>query len=335
MKENELRDAFFRITTCNEMDARIKQQVEEKMNGTNRRTGSELKRFVAVLAGLLVLFIAGNVTAFAFSEGYRSSLSEFLNIDREDTHYIGDTDSDSGICMSVESTHVVGNMAMVMAVFTKENGEDFKNSLSPDVRLSAGGKELSGFFVYSNLSEDKRILNCYISFQMNRDFTGSKVALSVEELVCNESQVTDLDFEEEFEEAYIKGNWECEFVLEPDRDNTLQFINQDKDRKVSMCGRSLEVKSAVVGDMAVIVNTATIGEIEPLPVDPFSNICVSSGAYYDVFVSIFYKDGSVDKLDCALDDDGNIIAYALDVINKPDIEKITVGNCTLEKDSLR
>ena len=331
MREDELKEVFSKVHTNSEIDARIKKQVENKMSGGRRRVIGIQKKFAAVLASILVLFLAGNVTGYAFSEEYRSTLSEFLHINNEETHYIGTTDSDNGITMSIESTHVVGNTAMVMAVFKKQNGDNFKNSLNPDVELTADGKELSGFFVYSVLSEDKNILNCYISFPTEQAFIGKNVVLNVDGLVCNESQTTDLSFEEEFEEAYINGEWESEFVLEPDMDNTWLFVNPDKSRTVSMCGRTLEIEHAIVGDMAVIVNTETIGEIKPLPYDPFSNVYVGSGAYYDVYVSISYKNGREDRLDCTLDDEGNIIAYSLNVINKDDIVKITVGGCTLEK----
>lgn len=328
MREDDIKKAYTKLTTSEEFDGRVKCKVESQTlhKSTNR------KGFVAAAVLLLVVVLAGNATAYGVSEEYRNRLSEFLHINTDDTHYIGTASTDNGITMSVGSTHVVNNTAMILLVFTKENGDTFKNGLNPDeMELAIEGSVQDGYMCYTELSEDEKELNCYISLPIDEAYKGGELSLKINGLICNESQVTDLSFEEEFEEAHIKGVWKSEFVLREDLDNTVVLENPDKSDTVEMCGRTLQIENVVVGDVVVIANTITLGDIEPLPFDPFSSLYVGSGAYYGVFVTIYYENGEVNEMDCMLDDEGNIIAYSLEVIDKEKIESVKVGGCVVRK----
>ena len=167
MREEDIKNAFAKLTTSEEFDDRVKDSIENHTlhKSTNR------KGLVAAAALLLVVVLAGNATAYGVSEEYRNRLSEFLHINSEDTHYIGTTCTDNGITMSVDSTHVVNNIAMIMLVFTKENGDTFKNGMNPDqMEFAIEGSVQDGYMCYTELSEDKKELNCYISLPIDEAY---------------------------------------------------------------------------------------------------------------------------------------------------------------------
>ncbi len=342
MNEDNIKKAFYKLTTTEEFDEKIKSRLEQS---GKQNIKIKPRSFAAVAAVLLVVVLVGNVTAYGVSEEYRSRLSEFLNINSENTHYIGSTCINNGIKMNVASTHVVNNTAMIMLVLTKESGDTFKNCMNPGtLEISINDCEQDGYMCYTELSENRLELNIYISMTIVEEFKGGEVFLKIKGLECNESQVTDLNFEDEFEDAfrfdawndklkdaYIEGVWESKFILQEDLDNTVVLENQNKDKRVKMCGRTLQLENVVIADMMVVANATTIGDIEPVTYDLFSSIHPGSGMYYGVAVEIYYENGEVNKMDCMLDNEGNIIAYSLEVIDKESIEYVKIGECVIRR----
>jgi len=292
------------------------------------------KKVIAALM-LILLFITGG-TVYAFSPTMqnvlanklhlKNVLANRLHLKEEDTSIIDKSVSDSGITMSVVSSHVAGSTAVVMLAFTKDNEETFGNSLNPDIEnLSYENKKIENYMVDGKLSEDKNTLYCYFTWNANESLDGKTVTLTVNHLICNESQVEGITFSDEL----ISGSWSLKFTLDANTDNTVTGINTDLSKTVSMCGKELQIDSVVVADLQVIVHTTTLKDAG-LPVDMLSNVSTSSGMYYDVSVWVVYEDDSQsEKNECMLDENNNIIAYSFNSLMSKEIKEVHVKDVVI------
>lgn len=279
-----------------------------------------------IVVSILILLVIFGVTVNAFSPTSQTVFAGVLNLKVEDTSVIAKSVSNSGITMSAESSHVAGRTAVVLLTFMKENGETFGNSLNPvEMKLTCGNKEVRPYMVSADLSEDRTKLFCYFTWNSKEPLDGKIVAFEVYKLVCNESQVDGKTFSDQ----EIIGKWVLDFALKANSDDTRNGVNPNLSNTVSMCGKELQIDSVTVADLQVIVHTTTLKD-EGMPVDYLSNISTSSGMYYHVSVWVEYEDGSqTEKLQCSLDDDGNIIAYSFNALGGKKIKEVHVKNVVI------
>ena len=326
MKLNDLKNSYTKLGPDDKFDERIRKNVL----GNRSQYKFFFTKGIAV-AAILIVVILTNITVYAFSTNYREMLADILNINSDETHYIGKQTTDNNIRMTVVSSHLVNNTAVVLVTYEKADGETFKNGMNPGMEaLRIDGKKIaeSGFAggIYSELSEDRKTLYCYFTWKFNENVSGKTAKLTVTELICNQSQVEGITWEDDI----IKGNWEVSFQLMENTDNSLTVINDDKEDIVSMCGKELQIQSVILADMLLIVNTTTLSD-SGMPYDPLSNTYVGSGAYYGVFIRIKYNDGTMsDKIDCLLDEDDNIVAWIPKTIDKNKVKEIHVGDIVLK-----
>lgn len=284
----------------------------------------------SILAACLSLIFAATLTVYATSSDFRGLLAEVLHLDVEDTRYIGLSDSKNGVTLNVVSSHVCKNTAVVLLTFEKDNGQSFGNGMNPNITLcDKEGKNIfkSGMAggIYTMLSDDCKTLFCYYTWNFPNNFSEKLVTLKVDELRCNWSVVDDKTWPDEL----ICGNWSVSFKLIGGKDNTVTVQNLNKSKTVEMCGRKLQIDSASITDMLLIVNTTTLRD-SGMPVDPLSNVSTASGSYYGVHIQLTYADGSVsERKDCLLDANGNIIAWFPETIPIDKVVKIQVGSIIL------
>lgn len=95
-----------------------------------------------------------------------------------------------------------------------------------------------------------------------------------------------------------------------------------------MCGKELSVNQIMLTEMLVIAETKTLSD-NGIIIDEkamLSSISVDSGAYYNVFVQILYKDGSKSELmDCSLDKNNSIMAWFPESIDVNKVKAIKIG----------
>lgn len=269
--------------------------------------------------------ITGDMSS-TFAPGIQNQLAKKLHLDEENTSIINKSISNNGITMTVVSSHVAKNTAVVMLAFSKDSKEPFGNCLNPDIeKLTIGNKIIENNMLLSELSEDKKTLYCYLTWHMEEPIDGKEVVLNVEQLICNESQVAGKTFSDEI----INGKWPMDFILEANADNTITGINSNLSNRVSMCGKELQINSVVIADLQVIVNTTTISD-RGTPQDLLSNVSTQSGMYYGVYVTVVYEDGSQsEKMDCSLDAHNNIIAYSLNTLTDKKIKEVHVKDIVI------
>lgn len=284
------------------------------------------KTIFLLVASILILLCITGSTVYAFSPALQTLFANVLHLKVEDTSVIDKSINNSRITMSAVSSHVTGSTAVVMMAFTKDNGETFGNSLNPDkMNLTCGNLEVSPYMVRSGLSEDRKKLYCYFTWNSNRSLDGKIVKFEVYKLVCNESEVHGKTFSDQ----EITGKWLVDFKLRANNDDTITGVNYNLSKTVSMCGKELQINSVTVADLQVIVNTTTLKDIGET-VDHLSSISTSSGMYYGVYVRVKYEDGSqTEKLECSLDDDGNIIAYSFNTLGGKKIKEVHVKDVVI------
>ncbi|MCX8132219.1 MAG: hypothetical protein N3I35_19260 [Clostridia bacterium] len=307
------------------VDDKLISRADEDNVGIKSHHKYKWSKWTVLAASLTLIFVA-SLTAFAASSEFRALLAEVLHLNREDTHYIGLSDSDNGVTMRVVSSHVCNNTAVVLFTFKKDNGKAFGNGINPSINLcDKKGKNIfdSGMAggIYTELSEDHKTLLCFYTWSFPRGFSEKAVSLKVDELRCNWSEIAGKTWPDEL----IRGNWSVEFELMEDIDNTVTILNSNKSKTVAMCGKTLQIDSISMTDMLLIVNTTTLSD-SGMPVDILSNVSTASGSYYGVYIQLTYADGSVsERKDCSLDENGNIIAWFPETILMDKVEKIHVG----------
>lgn len=281
----------------------------------------------SILAVCLILIFAVSLTAYAASSNFRELLAEVLHLDIEDTHYIGLSDSDSGVTMNIVSSHICNDTAVVLLTFEKDNGQAFGNGMNPNIILC--DKKGNNIFesgisggVYAELSEDKKTLFCYYTWNFPSNYSQRIITLKVDELCCNWSEIAGKTWPDEL----ISGNWSVNFELIEDKDNTRTVANLNKLNTVTMCGKELQIDSITMTDMLLIANTTTLSDTG-MPVDLLSSVSTASGSYYGVYIQLSYADGRVsEQNDCCLDENGNIIAWFPETISMDEVVKIQVGD---------
>ena len=307
-----------------EKDVR-KRKRDNENNGSSKLWFRYSKKVVVTLILILLLCITGGMSC-AFSPTMQNLLANKLHLDEKETSIINKSVSDNGITMSVVSSHVAKNTAVVMLAFTKNSEKPFGNCLNPNIeKLTTGNKLIEKCMLVSELSEDKKTLYCYLTWHTYEPLDGKTVTLNVEQLVCNESQVNGKTFSDEI----INGKWPLDFALEANTDNIIAGINSNLSKMVSMCGKELQINSVEIADLQVIVNTTTLSDTGK-PVDLLSNVSTDSGMYYDVYVTVVYEDGSQsEKMDCTLDENNNIIAYSFNTLTDKKIKEVHVKDIVI------
>ncbi|MHB8129724.1 MAG: hypothetical protein ACYDEX_12075 [Mobilitalea sp.] len=258
---------------------------------------------------------------YSFSPTMQSRLADKLHLKEEDTSSINKSVSDNAITMSVVSSHVAGNTAVVMLSFSKDSDDAFGNCLNPDIeKWTVGNKTIENSMLISELSKDKKTLYCYLTWHTDEPLAGKTVTLNVEQLICNESQVIGKVFSDQI----IHGKWTLNFLLKANTNNIMTGINLDLSKTLSMCGKKLQIDSIEIADLQVIVNTTTLSDIGK-PMDPLSSVSTDSGMYYGVFVTVLYADGSQSEtMDCMLDENNNIIACSFNTLTDKEIKEVHV-----------
>ena len=272
--------------------------------------------------------------AHVMSMDFRKLLAEKLQIDY-DTKSInvvsGNIVTDNGISMTVGSTYNNGVVGTALLAFSKDNGEIFYNSMNPNLESIVlkleNDKELECLFT-TELSEDNKILLCYLSYVNTADRTYDLVTFDIHNLINNQSQVEGVTFKDEI----IYGNWSSTIAL-MDGDETIRAANTTLSKTVSMCGKELQIDNVILASNAVIFNTTVLKD-EGIPTNMdalLSSVSTQSGAYYGVYVKLVYEDGTIsDEIDCTLDDEGNIIAWLIEPIDMHSVKTVIVGDVSID-----
>lgn len=262
----------------------------------------------------------------------KSQLASKLQINDESVKAIDKKVRNNGITMTLKSSYTNGKVGILLLTFTKDNGEVFYNSMNPGIQnyyvKGNTQKELNSF-VITELSEGKKILYCYLAFANASGLMNETISFNIENLHCNQSQVDGVTFKDEI----INGKWSSDFTLDGN-DDTITLDNTKLTGTVAMCGKKLQINSATIANMAVIIDT-TVLEDKGLPSGTdtlLSSAFIGSGTYYGVSVKIEYKNGvSTNEKDCFLDQEGNIIAWFFEPIELESVKKVVVGDVTILK----
>ncbi len=292
-----------------------------------RKKKLKLSYKVTRIAAVFLILCVANAAVYAVSPDLRYMLSEKLRIKNEETHLIGKSVHDNGITMKIISSHVSKNTAVVLLAFSKDNGEKFGNSLNPyKNKIICDNKEISLMGIYSELSDDCKTLYCYYTWAFsNSDKHSQKATIKIHNLICNQSRVEGVQFNDEM----LYGNWNLQFELLKNKDNSLTATNPNVNNTISMCGKKLHINSVTLTDMLMIVNTTTLSD-SGMPKDPLSNVNTESGTYYGIFTQLIYENGTVSKkMDCQLDEKGNIISWYPKTINLDGLKEIHVGDVVI------
>ena len=119
------------------MHTELKEKDVRKLKRDNENNGSvklwlwHSKKIVMTL--ILILLCTTGGMSCAFSPTMQNQLANRLHLDEENISIINKSVSDNGITMSIVSSHVAKNTAVIMLAFTKDSGETFGNSLNPDI----------------------------------------------------------------------------------------------------------------------------------------------------------------------------------------------------------
>lgn len=271
--------------------------------------------------------------AHVMSLDFRKILAEKLKIksDNKNLMIIGNMVTDNEITMTVGSTYNNGVVGSVLLAFSKDNGEIFYNSMNPDLEdifiKNDSDKELE-CLITTELSEDRKILFCYLSYVNTATRTFDLVSFNIQNLINNQSQINGVTFKDEI----IYGNWSSTVGLMV-KDEAITVANTKITENVSMCGKELQIDSVTLANNAVIINTTVLKD-EGLPTDMdalLSSVSTWSGAYYDVYVQLVYEGGTTsDKVDCQLDEEGNIISWLYESIDMQSVKTVMVGDVSIE-----
>ena len=285
-----------------------------------------------LLAACVALILAVGSTAYAASPAFRGILADILHIQVDETTYIGLSSSSSGITMTVESSHICKDTAVVMMTFHKNNGETFGNGLNPSIKLTdVNGQSVfqSGMNegVYTKLSDDKQTLFCFYTWSFPENFTDRTVILKVSELICNQSQEDGVIWPDDL----IKGDWKVKFDLTENKDNTIVVRNPDLTKTISVFQRELQLNSVSISNMLVIASTTTLRQWEMTDEEKrqsiLSSVYSGSSAYYNVFIQLVYKDGTMsDKVSFCRNDNDDLIAWFPESIPLSDVSEIRIGD---------
>jgi hypothetical protein len=265
---------------------------------------------------------------------FQKLLAQKLNISDENEklfEFAGDMVSNNGITMKVGSTYSNGNMGITLLAFVKDNGEIFYNSMTPHLKdvslLKYNSNKEVECQIITELSKDSKVLFCYVSFTSAKGLINEIVCFNFENLSCNQSKEEGLTFKDEI----IYGNWSSRmWVFE--NDETITVTNTALSETVSMCGKKLQLNSVSLANTVAIINTTILSD-EGLPSGwdaLLSSVSTQSGSYYGVYVEVMYEDGTSNKTDCTLDEDGNIIAWFLEPIKMESVKTVVVGDVSID-----
>lgn len=264
---------------------------------------------------------------------FRKLLAQKLNINDDNkklTVTEGNTVNNNGITMKVGSTYTNGIMGIALLAFAKDNGEIFYNSMTPDLKnvlLKRNNEKEVQYQIITELSEDSKVLFCYISFASAKGLTNDIISFDIENLSCNQSQVEGVTFKDKI----IYGNWSSQMWI-VHYDETITATNTTLSEIVSMCGKELQLNSLSLANTVAIINTTVLSD-EGLPSGwdaLLSSVSTQSGSYYGVYVEVIYEDGTSNKTDCTLDEDGNIIAWFLEPIKMESVKTVVVGDVSID-----
>lgn len=305
------------------------QTPKAKPRGSFKRSGWRL------LGVSVALILAIGCTTHTVSSAFKTVLADFLHIQPDETTYIGLSSSSSGITMTVESSHVCKDTAVVLITFHKNNSEPFGNGLNPDITLTdVNGQSVlqSGMNggVYTELSDDKKTLFCYYTWSFPRRFTGRTIILKVSELICNQSQVDGAAWPDDL----IKGKWKVKFDLTENEDNTITVTNPELLKTISVFHSELRIDSVLLSDMLLIASATTVRQWEKTEEEVrqsiISSVYPGSSAYDDIYVQLVYKDGTLsDKVGFHRNDNGDLIAWFYKPIPLNDVAEIQIGDLVI------
>lgn len=288
-----------------------------------------------LLVACLALFLALGTTVYAASPAFRVTLADILHLKEKETTYIGLSTSSSGITMTVESAHVCQDTAVVMLTFQKNDGTIFGNGMNPSISLTdADGNDIfkSGLSggVYATLSNDSKTLICYYTWSFPDSFTDRTVVLKVSRLDCNQSQVAGTVWPDDV----IQGDWRIQFELTENTDHSKTIHNPDLSKTISVFDQEMQLDTVSLNDMLLIASTTTLNQKEITEQERkqrmLSNVFPGSSAYFDVFVQLLYKDGSMsEKVSFLRDSNGDMVAWFPETIPIADVSEIRIGDVTI------
>jgi hypothetical protein len=312
----------------------IEEAIKTRKPTVKNSKHSKKSRWV-LLAACIAMLLAIGGTAYAASPVFREFLANILHIKVEETTYIGLSSSSSNITMTVESSHVCKDTAVVMLTFHKNNGEPFSNGLNPTITLTdVNGQNIfqSGMSggVYTKLSDDKRTLFCFYTWSFPENFTDKTVILEVSELICNQSQINGVNWPEEL----IKGDWKVKFDLTENNDNTITISNPDLTKTLSVFESELQINSVSISDMLLIASTTTLRQWEmtdeEIRQSMLSSVYPGSSAYYNIYIQLVYNDGTMsEKVDFCRNDNDDLIAWFPETIPLNDVAEIRIGDIVI------
>lgn len=285
--------------------------VERAAQVPERRAAVRWRRWCAA-AVCAALVVATGVTVYAVSPDFRELLAGMLGIGVEETQGIGVSARDQGIVMRVDSAYLSGDCAVVLVTFEKEDGTPFEEDMAPDLSLEdAQGNPVvpSGFggAVSGARSKDNKTLLCYYTWKFPQDSIGRDVVLNVQALHSGRSQLPG-----EAPPESIYGDWSVRFTLQESLGNTQMIQNPNRKTTVNMCGKELQVDRISLSGMLLVAET-TVRKEEEIPTDYLSSLSPYTGAYYNVWVQLVYRDGSESEpMECMLDSDSNIVAWNME-----------------------
>lgn len=291
---------------------------EQKLNLLKKR---KLRLRYLIAFGCITLCFTG-VTVYAAS----SILADKLGVGIDDIHSIDKYVSNEGITMTVISSHVCEESAVVLVTFTKDKGEKFENSLNPYKQtITCNGLSIPFTGIYTELSEDSKTLYCYYTWNLTDNTEIRSIDMTIQNLICNESMIEGKTFKDDI----LHGNWSIKFDLVNDESYTRKVINKDVTKKVTMCGKELQINYILLTDMLLIIDTNSLND-SGIPEDLTSSISTESGSYYGVYIQLEYINGKVsEKRDCLLDSNGQIVAWFPETISIDDVDKIHVGDVVI------
>lgn len=281
---------------------------------------------------ILLLFMT-NLAIYNVFPDYRNSLERTLHLGSGSTHYIGDSVNNHGITLTVVASHVGESTGVLLFSFTKVNGNEFRNSLNPDtLKITFDNKKVSYSGCYTELSDDSKRLYCYYTWHFTSHVTNHTMAISIHDLICNQSQVEGFTYTD----SRIPGEWRLDLKLSKDIDNSAKIYNKNMTDTITMFGKQYQIDSILLSNMLLIVDTTVTDNDSSASVisgnlgrknSLLSNIYPRSGAYYNVYIRLEYRDGTFsDYKNSLIDNDGNMIAWFPETINIKEVVKIYVGD---------
>lgn len=299
MNENELRDAFNKISFDKDFYEQVKRGVYKK----RKRIVKTQKRIIVMFSAVLI-FLGGNVSAYAFSNTYREWFVKMFDLENDN---IGDINKEvigGDVKMTAISYHMIDNTIVLLTTFEKTNKELFSNELQiADIVLKENNKNIAFDLIGidTDISDDKQTLMSVITFHLKDDHVGKHLELEI-------NNIYNLDI------AEVQGTWSVPVCF----DNNVS--NYEVITSVNPIEFEVDNKKYTVGEVAV-ADTVIMFRTENTK-SSYNKTNVLSSQYGGTVV-IEYQDGTKsEELYCTPNTNGDLIAWSWESLKAKEIKQI-------------